>query len=120
MTINSRYLDTPHSAQGLLISNIMGISQVLGNDDGWRYLLGLTIVPCGFQLIALLFAPESPRWLYMSKHDEPAAAGTSFIVNFEAIVTTQLDLNLTATVALLLLRSMPPQASRPTECIARH
>ncbi len=69
--------------QGLLISNIMGISHALGNREGWRYLLGLTIVPCGFQLIALLFAPESPRWLYMSKHDEPAAAGMFIFVELE-------------------------------------
>ena len=58
-----------------MISEIVGMKSLLGSVDRWRYLLGLALGPSAIQLIALIFAPESPRWLYMKNHDEAAAAG---------------------------------------------
>ncbi|VVC41450.1 Hypothetical protein CINCED_3A025007 [Cinara cedri] len=58
---------------GLLISQILGIDQILGTDDGWPVLLGLAICPAMLQLILLPLCPESPRYLLITKQWEEEA-----------------------------------------------
>ena len=41
-------------------------------DWGWRWMLGLEVVPALIYLAALLFVPESPRWLAMRGRDNEA------------------------------------------------
>ena len=58
---------------GLLISQILGVEGLLGTDKGWPYLLGIALFPSVIQMILLPFCPESPRYLLITKQQEPAA-----------------------------------------------
>jgi MFS family permease len=43
-------------------------------DWNWRWMLGIETLPAVFYLFALLFVPESPRWLAMRGRDDEARA----------------------------------------------
>ncbi|XP_069163931.1 solute carrier family 2, facilitated glucose transporter member 1 isoform X10 [Procambarus clarkii] len=58
---------------GLLLSQILGIEQLLGNSNAWPILLGLAIVPAIMQMVLLPVCPESPRYLLMSRQMEDEA-----------------------------------------------
>jgi len=57
----------------ILISQILGMSSVLGTETGWPWLLAMTAVPAILQLATLPFCPESPKYLLLDKDDEMAA-----------------------------------------------
>jgi len=57
----------------ILLSQILGMTNVLGNDMGWPFLLGLTIIPGILQVIMLPFCPESPKYLLLDKNDDVSA-----------------------------------------------
>merc|ERR1711993_41854 len=57
----------------ILISQVLGINDVLGNEAGWPFLLGLTIIPGILQLITLPFCPESPKYLLLEKNNSEDA-----------------------------------------------
>ena len=40
----------------------------------WRWMLGIEILPALLYFVALLFVPESPRWLAMQERDDEALA----------------------------------------------
>ncbi|CAH1788379.1 unnamed protein product [Owenia fusiformis] len=58
---------------GILLSQVFGIEEILGTENGWQFLVAIPIVPAILQLIMLPFCPESPRYLLISKDDETAA-----------------------------------------------
>ncbi|XP_037037563.1 glucose transporter type 1 isoform X6 [Bradysia coprophila] len=58
---------------GLLLSQVLGIEQILGTNDGWPVLLGLAICPAILQLLLLPVCPESPRYLLITKQWEEEA-----------------------------------------------
>ncbi|NXY16715.1 GTR5 protein, partial [Atrichornis clamosus] len=58
---------------GILVAQILGLSSILGNAEGWPVLLGLTGVPSLLQLLALPFFPESPRYLLIQRGDAEQA-----------------------------------------------
>ncbi|XP_061707551.1 glucose transporter type 1 isoform X1 [Cydia pomonella] len=58
---------------GLLLSQVLGIEQILGTDDGWPILLGLAICPAILQLLLLPACPESPRYLLITRQWEEEA-----------------------------------------------
>ncbi|KAL1518389.1 hypothetical protein ABEB36_002019 [Hypothenemus hampei] len=55
---------------GLLLSQVLGIEQILGTNEGWPLLLGLAVVPAILQLVLLPVCPESPRYLLITKQWE--------------------------------------------------
>ncbi|XP_026826529.1 glucose transporter type 1 isoform X5 [Ooceraea biroi] len=55
---------------GLLLSQVLGIEQILGTNEGWPILLGLAVIPAIIQLLLLPFCPESPRYLLITKQWE--------------------------------------------------
>lgn len=64
---------------GLLLSQVLGIEQILGTNDGWPVLLGLAICPAILQLLLLPICPESPRYLLITKQwEEEARKGNSW------------------------------------------
>jgi len=57
----------------ILLSQILGMNNVLGTEDGWPWLLALTAAPALLQLATLPFCPESPKYLLLDKDDEMKA-----------------------------------------------
>ncbi|XP_036981237.1 solute carrier family 2, facilitated glucose transporter member 2 [Acanthopagrus latus] len=50
---------------GILISQVIGLDFILGNDNMWPLLLGLSGAPAVLQSLLLPLCPESPRYLYI-------------------------------------------------------
>lgn len=70
---------------GLLLSQVLGIEQILGTNDGWPVLLGLAICPAILQLLLLPICPESPRYLLITKQwEEEARKGRKKIIQISA------------------------------------
>ena len=51
----------------ILISQVLGLPDLLGNKELWPLLLGFTGLFSIFQLVSLPFCPESPRFLLIKK-----------------------------------------------------
>uniref|UniRef100_A0A8C9W8S9 Solute carrier family 2 member 2 n=1 Tax=Scleropages formosus TaxID=113540 RepID=A0A8C9W8S9_SCLFO len=58
---------------GILISQIVGLDFLLGNDTWWPVLLGLSGAPAVLQSLLLPLCPESPRYLYIKLGKEEEA-----------------------------------------------
>ncbi|XP_064408953.1 solute carrier family 2, facilitated glucose transporter member 4 isoform X2 [Latimeria chalumnae] len=58
---------------GILIAQIFGLDTILGTEELWPLLLGLTVIPTILQAILLPFCPESPRYLYLVCNEENKA-----------------------------------------------
>ncbi len=56
---------------GILVAYGVDLS-FSGIDGGWRWMLGLPMIPAAILLIAMFFLPESPRWLIKHGHKERA------------------------------------------------
>lgn len=67
---------------GLALSQVLGIEQILGTDDGWPILLGLAVCPAVLQLLLLPLCPESPRYLLITKQWEEEARKGEFDIPY--------------------------------------
>ncbi|KAK3599591.1 hypothetical protein CHS0354_035832 [Potamilus streckersoni] len=54
---------------GVMTSQILGLSYVLGTDDLWQFAVGFSVIPVIFQLCTLSCCPESPRYLFLTKDE---------------------------------------------------
>lgn len=48
---------------------------------GWRYIMGMALIPCFFFVVLIWFIPESPRWCVMVGRDEWALKTLTRISN---------------------------------------
>ncbi|XP_008289622.1 proton myo-inositol cotransporter isoform X1 [Stegastes partitus] len=58
VTINSLFI-----TGGQFIASVVDGAFSYMSHDGWRYMLGLSVVPAMLQFFGFFFLPESPRWL---------------------------------------------------------
>lgn len=49
-----------------------GGESFLTNENVWRWMLGLEMIPAVIYFIALFFVPKSPRWLFANNHIDEA------------------------------------------------
>ncbi|XP_041794925.1 proton myo-inositol cotransporter-like isoform X3 [Chelmon rostratus] len=57
---------------GQFIASVMDGAFSYLSHDGWRYMLGLSVVPAVLQFFGFFFLPESPRWLLQKGRGEEA------------------------------------------------
>ncbi|XP_041829951.1 solute carrier family 2, facilitated glucose transporter member 11-like [Melanotaenia boesemani] len=60
------------TAFGIFFGQIVGISELLGTEPLWPYLLASNAVPALIQLVTLPWFPESPRYLLIDRGDREA------------------------------------------------
>jgi len=54
---------------GILIAFLSNYLLQDFGENSWRWMLGVQTIPSAALLFAILFVPESPRWLITKKHD---------------------------------------------------
>ncbi|XP_066523235.1 solute carrier family 2 member 13b isoform X4 [Hoplias malabaricus] len=67
VTINTLFI----TGAQFIASVVDGVFSYL-SYGGWRYMLGLSVVPAVLQFVGFLFLPESPRWLLQKGQSEKA------------------------------------------------
>ncbi|XP_076589795.1 proton myo-inositol cotransporter-like isoform X2 [Chaetodon auriga] len=67
VTINSLFI-----TGGQFIASVIDGAFSYLSHDGWRYMLGLSVVPAVLQFVGFFFLPESPRWLLQKGRSEEA------------------------------------------------
>ena len=59
---------------GILIAYVSNyLLEGIGGENDWRWMLGVVAVPSLLFSLAILFTPETPRWLVLNRGDEAAA-----------------------------------------------
>ncbi|CAF0876174.1 unnamed protein product [Brachionus calyciflorus] len=77
---------------GILIAQILGFRQILGNIEKWNYLLAFPIVPAVVGSLALLiFFPETPKALLITKDDKESARKALQLLRNRINVNSDLD-----------------------------
>ncbi|NP_001085161.1 solute carrier family 2 (facilitated glucose transporter), member 9 S homeolog [Xenopus laevis] len=57
---------------GVFSAQVLGLPELLGQDETWPLFLSLVVVPTFVQLVLLPWFPESPRYLLIDKSNEHA------------------------------------------------
>uniref|UniRef100_UPI0037E97944 proton myo-inositol cotransporter-like n=1 Tax=Semicossyphus pulcher TaxID=241346 RepID=UPI0037E97944 len=67
VTVNTLFL-----TGGQFIASVVDGAFSYMSHGGWRYMLGLSVVPAVLQFVGFLFLPESPRWLLQKGRSQEA------------------------------------------------
>ncbi|MCJ8738400.1 hypothetical protein PDJAM_G00035360 [Pangasius djambal] len=62
------------TAMGILLGQVTGLTELLGSEALWPYLLASNAVPGLLQLLTLPWFPESPRYLLIDRGDREACS----------------------------------------------
>ncbi|GFU26214.1 solute carrier family 2, facilitated glucose transporter member 5 [Nephila pilipes] len=57
----------------ILVSQVLGLPQILGTEDRWPFLFAMTLVPSIFMLVTLPFCPESPKYILITQGRDVSA-----------------------------------------------
>ncbi|CAF1139518.1 unnamed protein product, partial [Brachionus calyciflorus] len=60
---------------GILVTNVIGLKEILGSEERWPILVTFMFVP-SLAHIGLFFAAESPKYLYIEKNNPELARET--------------------------------------------
>ncbi|KAM4525480.1 solute carrier family 2, facilitated glucose transporter member 11-like [Odontesthes bonariensis] len=60
------------TAFGIFMGQIVGLTELLGTEPLWPYLLASNALPASIQLVTLPWFPESPRYLLIDRGDREA------------------------------------------------
>ncbi|XP_049929785.1 proton myo-inositol cotransporter-like isoform X2 [Epinephelus moara] len=90
VTINNLFI-----TGGQFIASVIDGAFSYLRHNGWRYMLGLSVVPAVLQFVGFFFLPESPRWLLQKGRSQEARqvltrirGGRSVDEEFDTIRTT--------------------------------
>lgn len=62
------------TAMGILLGQVTGLTELLGSEALWPYLLASNAIPGLLQLLTLPWFPESPRYLLIDRGDKEACS----------------------------------------------
>ena len=71
---------------GILVTNIFGLPQIFGTANLWPVLVGFILVPV-LPGLALIFAVESPKYLFINKNDQVGAKNGTKIIKYNLKIT---------------------------------
>lgn len=57
----------------ILVSQVLGLPEILGTADRWPFLFAMTIVPAIFMLVTMPLCPESPKYILITQGRDVAA-----------------------------------------------
>ncbi|XP_039990048.1 proton myo-inositol cotransporter-like isoform X8 [Xiphias gladius] len=80
VTINALFI-----TGGQFIASVVDGAFSYLRHDGWRYMLGLSILPAVLQFVGFFFLPESPRWLLQKGRSQEAHQVLSQIREGQAV-----------------------------------
>lgn len=66
---------------GILVSQLLGLRELLGSATLWPLLLAFSAVPFVLSCIVLPCYPDSPRWMLVKQGNEEEATKGVFIFN---------------------------------------
>uniref|UniRef100_A0AAZ3QBH5 Major facilitator superfamily (MFS) profile domain-containing protein n=1 Tax=Oncorhynchus tshawytscha TaxID=74940 RepID=A0AAZ3QBH5_ONCTS len=75
---------------GILLSQVLGLEFLLGNDYYWPLLLGLSGAPAVLQSLLLPLCPESPRYLYIKRGMVEEAKKSMYCRNLSSLLENTL------------------------------
>ncbi|XP_041852292.1 proton myo-inositol cotransporter-like isoform X2 [Melanotaenia boesemani] len=67
VTVNTLFI-----TGGQFIASVVDGAFSYMSHDGWRYMLGLSVLPAVLQFFGFIFLPESPRWLLQKGQSQEA------------------------------------------------
>ncbi|XP_025971816.2 solute carrier family 2, facilitated glucose transporter member 11-like isoform X1 [Dromaius novaehollandiae] len=79
------------TALGLVLGQVVGLRELLGEENSWPLLLASNLVPALIQLMALPWFPESPRYLLIDRGDKESCISALQKLRGHCDLSTELE-----------------------------